>query len=69
MERNHRTIKTVVERRGISPEQAVFWYNMSPKSGQDEETIWHASVYRYVWRHPKVELGKKEEETTGTIEI
>ena len=33
VENNNRTIKTVAERGGISPEQAVFWYNMSPKSG------------------------------------
>ena len=59
-----------MERGGILPEQAMFWYNMSSKSGKNEETVLYVSVvYRYAWRHLKVELGKKKEETTGTIEL
>ena len=66
MERNW-TIKTVVEWGGTSSEEAVFSYNISPKSGQDDTAL-HVSVYKYAWRPPKVELGKQEE-TTGTIEL
>ena len=61
-------MKTVAEREGILPEQTVFWYNMSLKSGQDEKTVLHVSVDRYAWKHPKVEPGKQEEETR-TIDL
>ncbi|CAE1259502.1 unnamed protein product [Acanthosepion pharaonis] len=54
VERNHRTIKVIAERGGISPAEAVFWYNMSPKSGQREDTVPHRAVYTYQWRHPRV---------------
>ncbi|CAE1278890.1 unnamed protein product [Acanthosepion pharaonis] len=54
VERNHRTIKVIAERGGISPAEAVFWYNMSPKSGQREDTVPHRAVYSYQWRHPRV---------------
>ena len=35
VERHHRTIKAMAERGSISPLEATFWYNMSPRSGQD----------------------------------
>ncbi|GAB1600614.1 uncharacterized protein LOC115212112 [Argonauta hians] len=38
VERHHRTIKAAAERSNISPMEAVFWYNMSPKTGQREAT-------------------------------
>ena len=47
VERNHRTIKAVAERGGTSPEQAVFWYNMSPKLGQVQETVLQLSTFTY----------------------
>ena len=31
-------------------------------------TVLHVSLYRYAWRYLKVEL-RKQEETTGTIEL
>ena len=39
VERHHRTIKTMAERGSISPMEAVFWYNMSPRAGQDENSV------------------------------
>ena len=54
VERHHRTIKRVAERSGISPIEAVFWYNMSPKKGLQEETVPAGSVAPYKWRHPLV---------------
>ncbi|GFO34998.1 hypothetical protein PoB_006150300 [Plakobranchus ocellatus] len=39
VERHHRTIESIAERGRVTPLDAVFWYNMSPRSGQDESTI------------------------------
>ncbi|GFO06854.1 Gag-pro-pol polyprotein [Plakobranchus ocellatus] len=39
VERHHRTIKSIAERGRVTPLDAVFWYNISPQSGQDESTI------------------------------
>ncbi|GAB1602697.1 hypothetical protein Ahia01_000549600 [Argonauta hians] len=54
VERNHRTIKAMAERSQISPQEAVFWYNMTPRVGQADETVPHRAVYGYAWRHPDV---------------
>ena len=54
VERNHRTIKAIAERGHISPLEAVFWYNMSPKVGLLESSVPQKSVFRYEWRHPSV---------------
>ena len=55
VERHHRTIKAMAERGNMSPMRAVFWYNMSPRTGQDERSVPQASVFRYAWRHPAVD--------------
>ncbi|MEL6803533.1 MAG: reverse transcriptase-like protein, partial [Bacteroidota bacterium] len=52
VERNHRTIKSLAERGGISPAEAVFWYNSAPRRGQDEQSVPHQSIFSYSWRHP-----------------
>ena len=52
VERHHRTIKAAAERSRISPTEAVYWYNMSPKTGQDETTVPHRAIFTYEWRHP-----------------
>ena len=52
VERHHRTIKALAERGNISPIQAVFWYNLTPRSGLDENSVPQRSVFRYEWRHP-----------------
>ena len=54
VERHHRTIKAAAERSCISPVEAVFWYNMSPRTGQNETTVPHRAVSAYEWRHPCV---------------
>ena len=33
VERHHRTIKARAERGQVTPMEAVFWYNVSPRSG------------------------------------
>ena len=52
VERHHRTIKALAERGQITPMEAVFWYNLAPRSGLDETTVPQRSVFRYEWRHP-----------------
>ena len=52
VERHHRTIKAIAERGKISPLEAVYWYNMSPRSGIDPSTVPQRAIYRYEWRGP-----------------
>lgn len=49
IERHHRTIKAVASRSQISPQEAVFWYNMMPKAGQDENSVPHRFIFSYEW--------------------
>lgn len=66
VERHHRTIKALAERGQITPMEAVFWYNLAPRSGLDEATVPQRTVFRYEWRHPsKVPTG----ETKGAATI
>ena len=55
VERHHRTVKSVAERGRISPLEAVFWYNMAPRIGQEETSVPQRGVFRYDWRHPCAE--------------
>ena len=55
VERNHRTVKSLAEKSRIEPEEACFWYNMSPKVGQKEESIPQRVLYTYKWRMPMEE--------------
>lgn len=50
VERHHRTVKSMAEKMAASPIEAVYWYNISPKDGQKEESVPHVSVYKYAWR-------------------
>ena len=52
VERNHRTIKSLAERSAIDPEEAVFWYNISPKVSQKEESVPQRRLHTYRWRMP-----------------
>lgn len=49
VERQHRMIMAMAKRSRISPLEAVFWYSMSPRFGQDEP---QKSLFQYEWRHP-----------------
>ncbi|RUS91908.1 hypothetical protein EGW08_000310 [Elysia chlorotica] len=69
VERNHRTIKAISERGRVSPMKAVFWYNMSPRSGQKEATIPQRSVHSYSWRHPDVEPHIEPQESRSSFSI
>lgn len=68
VERHHRTIKALAERGQLKPEEAVFWYNMSPRSGQDETTVPQRSVFCYDWRHPSVAPVSRRD-STATISV
>ena len=50
VERHHRTVKTIAERGKISPREAVYWYNASPRNGLDADSVPQRAVYRYQWR-------------------
>ena len=52
IERSHRTIKVIAERSNISPLKAVFWYNSSPKTRQEIDSVPQRALFRYEWRHP-----------------
>ena len=71
VERHHRTIKTMAARTNGSPIEAVYWYNMTPKEGQREESVPHKSVYSYEWRmesyHEREEIEEEEPECELTV--
>lgn len=69
VERHHRTIKAMSERGGISPLEAVFWYNMTPRSGQDKATVPHMGLFKYEWRHPETEPRSKGEQEISTLRL
>ena len=69
VERHHRTIKAMAERGGITPSEAVFWYNLSPRSGQNADSVPQRSVFRYDWRHPAADPPLKEEDEVETIKL
>lgn len=52
VERNHRTIKRIAARGNISPEEAVFWYNITPRKETDESTVPSNGIFKYQWRVP-----------------
>ncbi|XP_067939140.1 uncharacterized protein [Watersipora subatra] len=52
VERNHRTIKGIAERGRISPEEATFWYNVTPRKGTDGGSVPSNNLYQYGWRVP-----------------
>jgi len=38
--------------RGISPEEATFWYNVTPRKDGDEGSVPSNVLFRYPWRVP-----------------
>lgn len=72
VERHHRTIKAIAERGMISPMMAVYWYNSTPRTGQDEGSVPQLAVYRYTWRYPLVKpegAGTAPDDSSGTVEM
>ena len=56
----HRTIKTMAERSGKSPIEAVFWYNVAPRYGQQPASVPQKSVSTYEWRLPVMNVPPAE---------
>ena len=52
VERNHQTIKRIVERGRNTPEEATFWYNVTPQKGTKESSVLSNLLFRYCWRVP-----------------
>ena len=50
VERIHRTIKRIATRSSCSIAMATYWYNMSPKNRDDENTIPSHQLFSYKWR-------------------
>ena len=54
-----------------SPIEAVYWYNMTPKDGQREESVPHKSVHSYEWRmesyHEREEIEEEEPQCELTV--
>ena len=55
VERNHRTVKRMAARGGITPLKAVFWYNLAATDVRDPSSAPSGGVFAYRWRHPAVE--------------
>lgn len=69
VERHHRTIKCIAERGDITPIMAVFWYNSTPRTGQQDDSVPHMGVYRYNWRYPLVKPEKTISDVQGVSSI
>ena len=52
VERNHRTIKRIAARGRISPEEATFWYNVTPRKESETSSVPSNLLFRYTWRVP-----------------
>ena len=69
VERHHRTIKASAEKGNVNPIEAVFWYNMSARDGQNETTVPQRAVFKYEWRHPCMKTKDEDEMKTSTIAV
>ncbi|XP_035828301.1 uncharacterized protein LOC101862068 [Aplysia californica] len=67
VERHHRTVKSIAERGNIPPQEAVFWYNSTPRAGLDPASVPQRAVYRYDWRNHIVV--NEEEDGPGRFEV
>jgi len=52
VERNHRTIKRIAARGKISPEEATFWYNVTPRKETERRSVPSCVLFSYMWRVP-----------------
>ena len=69
VERHYRTTKSMAEKANINPAEAVYWYNISPRSGQDEKSVSQISVFSYVWRQPGDKRGCSEKDLTSSSPV
>ena len=69
VERHHRTIKRWAEKAAIDPEEAVFWYNVSPRVRQEASSVPQTAVHAYTWRLPVEEPEMKDRGVPDSIEV
>ena len=70
VERNHRTIKRIAERGGITPEEATFWYNVTPRKGTEESSVPSNLLFWYRWRVPfDVNLCTEDEDVENSFSV
>ena len=70
VERNHRTVKAMAERSNVSPVEAAFYYNSSPRYGQQGDSVPQKSVFSYEWRQPTERPGQRSrEEQTASVRV
>lgn len=69
VERHHRTIKAMAERAGITPMEAVYWYNITPRHGIDARSVPHLSVNNYIWRGFHSNLIERDAEISEVVKI
>ncbi|KAI0981081.1 hypothetical protein GJ496_010539 [Pomphorhynchus laevis] len=60
VERSHRTIKRIVARSNITTEEAIYWYNSSPKEGLCDSSIPHNQIYKYKSKLPWERIENRE---------
>ena len=69
VERHHRTIKRASERAKVSPIEAVYWYNMTPRYEQKEESVPHRNVHTYEWKMKGYSGGDMNENPKCEVEV
>lgn len=70
VERNHRTIKRIAARGKISPEEATFWYNVTPRADGSRNTVPCQLLHRYSWRVPTVlDLQEIDDSKSGPFAV
>ena len=70
VERNHRTIKRIAERGAITPEEATFWYNVTPRKEAQAGSVPCNGVFRYEWRVPfDINTRRESSEEECTFEV
>ena len=47
VERNHRTMKKVAERRRLTLEEVTFWYNVTPWKDAKEDSVPLNALFKY----------------------
>eukprot|EP00794_Sanderia_malayensis_P013419 gene13419-14795_t len=68
IEINHRTVKAIAERSDITPQEAVFWYNITPRT-HGKEMIPQQELFTYEWRCPLVEPVDNRTVEPANVEI
>ena len=52
----------------ISRTEAVYWYNLTPRSGLEEDSIPQRALFRYVWRTP-LDGTRDEKQITSDLRL